>query len=163
VCPNGDPGGQPGASERDASTWTDVSSTDHSYAGDNRLVLLESSYRREGSAPRCRLSASWGCTRSQGSGCSPGNALRELGSERRESVRFLSGSNDEHNRGRDTATLVAVGSGLGVPWARGEERFAKNASQRTLRKERFAKNASRSILRSAPCTLQGGRDPALRR
>lgn len=147
MCPNGDPGGQPGASERDASTWTDVSSTDHSYAGDNRLVLLESSYRREGSAPRCRLSASWGCTRSQGSGCSPGNALRELGSERRESVRFLSGSNDEHNRGRENPpapssssgsgpergkAAAGFGSGLGVPCARGKGRTAKVLSSLCL-------------------------------
>ena len=34
--------------------------TDKSYPGDNRLVTPESSYRRRGSAPRCRLTASWG-------------------------------------------------------------------------------------------------------
>ncbi len=34
--------------------------------------------------------ASWGCSRSQGLGCSPIKAVRELGSERRETVRSLS-------------------------------------------------------------------------
>ena len=65
--------------------------TDKSYPGDNRLVTSESSYRRRRSAPRCRLIASWGCSRSQWSGCSPVKAVRELGSERRETVRTLSG------------------------------------------------------------------------
>ncbi len=36
---------------------------------------------------RCRLIASWGWRRSQGFGCSPIKAVRELGSERRETVR----------------------------------------------------------------------------
>jgi len=35
---------------------------------------------------RCRLIASWGWSRSQGSGCSPVKAVRELGLERRETV-----------------------------------------------------------------------------
>src|SRR2546425_7703476 len=35
---------------------------------------------------RCRLVASWGWSRSQGLGCSPIKAARELGSERRETV-----------------------------------------------------------------------------
>src|SRR5699024_9407602 len=39
---------------------------------------------------RCRLVASWGWSRSQGLGCSPIKAVRELGSERRETVRSLS-------------------------------------------------------------------------
>ena len=43
-----------------------------------------------GLAPRCRLIASWGWIRSQGFGCSPIKAVRELGSERRETVRSLS-------------------------------------------------------------------------
>ena len=41
-------------------------------------------------APRCRLVASWGWSRSQGFGCSPIKAARELGSERRETVWSLS-------------------------------------------------------------------------
>jgi hypothetical protein len=64
--------------------------TNKSYLGDNRLVSPESSYRRRGSAPRCRLIASWSCSRFQGLGCSPIKAVRELGSERRETVRTLS-------------------------------------------------------------------------
>ena len=56
------------------------------------LSLPKSSHRRSGLAPRCRLIASWGCSRSQGLGCSPIKAVRELGSERRETVRSLSGA-----------------------------------------------------------------------
>ncbi|OMK80328.1 hypothetical protein BER32_000040 [Clostridioides difficile] len=36
------------------------------------------------------LITSWGCSRSQGLGCSPIKVVRELGSERRETVRSLS-------------------------------------------------------------------------
>src|SRR3989339_895177 len=60
------------------------------YVGDNRLISSESPYRRGGLAPRCRIIASCGWRRSQGSGCSPVKAVRELGLERRETVRSLS-------------------------------------------------------------------------
>ena len=50
----------------------------------------KSPHRRGGLAPRCRLITSWGCIRSQGFGCSPIKVVRELGSERRETVRSLS-------------------------------------------------------------------------
>src|SRR5579863_2769964 len=60
------------------------------YPGDNRLIFPKSPYRRDGLAPRCRLVASWGRSRSQGLGCSPIKAVRELGLERRETVRSLS-------------------------------------------------------------------------
>src|SRR2546428_9245009 len=63
---------------------------DQRYSGDNRLILPKSSHRRQGLAPRCRLIASWGWSRSQGLGCSPIKAVRELGLERRETVRSLS-------------------------------------------------------------------------
>src|ERR1700745_2044505 len=59
-------------------------STDKRYSGDNRLILPKSPPRRQGLAPRCRLVASWGCSRSQGLGCSPIKAVRELGLERRK-------------------------------------------------------------------------------
>src|SRR5262252_5046018 len=59
------------------------------YPGDNRLIFPKSPYRRDGLAPRCRLVASWGRSRSQGLGCSPIKAARELGLERRETVRSL--------------------------------------------------------------------------
>ena len=68
-----------------------TSLTDKSYPGDNRLVSPESSYRRGGSAPRCRLIVTWGRSRSQGLVCSPIKTIRELGSERRETARTLSG------------------------------------------------------------------------
>src|SRR5438477_401804 len=63
---------------------------DTGYPGDNRLIGPKSSHRRPGLAPRCRLVASWGWSRSQGLGCSPIKAVRELGLERRETVRSLS-------------------------------------------------------------------------
>ena len=70
--------------------WDCHRSTNNRYSGDNRLIALESSYRQRGLAPRCRLILSWGCIRSQGSGCSPVKRVRELGLERRETVRSLS-------------------------------------------------------------------------
>src|SRR5207244_11238389 len=72
------------------SKWKRRRSTDKSYPGDNRLIGPKSSHRRPGLAPRCRLVASWGRSRSQGLGCSPIKAVRELGLERRETVRSLS-------------------------------------------------------------------------
>src|SRR6266508_5399649 len=70
--------------------WKRRRSTDKRYPGDNRLIFPKSPYRRDGLAPRCRLVASWGLSRSQGLGCSPIKAVRELGLERRETVRTLS-------------------------------------------------------------------------
>src|SRR5450432_1306779 len=70
--------------------WKRGRSTDKRYPGDNRLILPKSPYRRQGLAPRCRLVSSWGWSRSQGSGCSPVKEARELGLERRETVRSLS-------------------------------------------------------------------------
>ena len=71
--------------------WKGRRSTDKSYSRDNRLIFPKSSHRREGLAPRCRLIATWGGSTSQGLGCSPMKAVRELGSERRETVRSISG------------------------------------------------------------------------
>jgi len=53
-------------------------------------MILESPYRRDRLAPRCRLITSWSCNWLQGFGCSPIKVVRELGSERRETVRSLS-------------------------------------------------------------------------
>ena len=79
-----------GVSDPVVCEWKCHRSTDKSYPGDNRLISPKSPHRRGGLAPRCRLIASWGCIRSQGFGCSPIKAVRELGSERRETVRSLS-------------------------------------------------------------------------
>ena len=79
-----------GVSDPAVCEWKCRRSTDKSYPGDNRLISPKSPHRRGGLAPRCRLIASWGCIRSQGFGCSPIKAARELGSERRETVRSLS-------------------------------------------------------------------------
>ena len=79
-----------GVSDPVVCEWKCHRSTDKSYPGDNRLISPKSPHRRGGLAPRCRLIASWGWSRSQGFGCSPIKAVRELGSERRETVRSLS-------------------------------------------------------------------------
>ena len=79
-----------GLSDPVASKWKGHRSTDKSYPGDNRLISPKSPYRRGGLAPRCRLVASWRWRSFQGLGCSPIKAVRELGSERRETVRSLS-------------------------------------------------------------------------
>ena len=89
-------------------------STDKSYPGDNRLITPKSSHRRSGLAPRCRLIASWGCSRSQGLGCSPIKAVRELGSERRETVRSLSGAGGGYLRGAVLSTRGPGGRTAGV-------------------------------------------------
>jgi hypothetical protein len=70
-------------------------SVDKSYPGDNRLIVSKSPHRRHSLAPRCRLVSSWGWRRSQGLGCSPIKEVRELGSERRETVRSLSAVGDK--------------------------------------------------------------------
>ena len=84
-----------------------------SYPGDNRLISPKSPHRRGGLAPRCRLVASWGCSRSQGLGCSPIKAARELGSERRETVRSLSVAGVGNLRG---AVLSTRGPGWTYRW-----------------------------------------------
>src|SRR5262245_39742872 len=70
--------------------WKRRRSTAKRYPGDNRLILPKSPYRRKGLAPRCRLVSSWGWSRSQGAGCSLVKEARQLGLERRETVRYLS-------------------------------------------------------------------------
>src|ERR1019366_1695781 len=96
--------------------WKRRRSTDKRYPGDNRLILPKSPYRRHGLAPRCRLVASWGWSRSQGLGCSPIKAARELGSERRETVRSLSSVRERNlrravpsTRGPGRTNLLCVG------------------------------------------------------
>src|SRR4028119_2095540 len=93
--------------------WNCHRSTDKRYARDNRLIESKSSYRRLGLAPRCRLITSWGWRRSQGSGCSPVRVVRELGSERRETVRSLSAVGAGELRGSDPSTR---GPGLTNLW-----------------------------------------------
>ena len=105
-----------GLSDPVASKWKGHRSTDKSYPGDNRLITPKSSHRRSGLAPRCRLIASWGCSRSQGLGCSPIKAVRELGSERRETVRSLSGAGGGYLRG---AVLSTRGPGWTDLWCTG--------------------------------------------
>ncbi len=93
--------------------WAARPRTDKSYPGDNRLISPKSSHRRGVLAPRCRLIASWGCSRSQGLGCSPIKAVRELGSERRETVRSLSVVGVGNLRG---AVLSTRGPGWTYLW-----------------------------------------------
>src|SRR5688572_29826318 len=96
--------------------WKRRRSTDKRYPGDNRLIFPKSPYRRDGLAPRCRLVASWGRSRSQGLGCSPIKAVRELGSERRETVRSLSSVGVGDLRG---ATPSTRGPEWTYPWCTG--------------------------------------------
>jgi len=70
--------------------WKDYRLTDKRYAGDNRLMSLESSYRRSRLAPRCRLITSWSWRGFQGFGCSPIKVVRELGLKRCKTVWTLS-------------------------------------------------------------------------
>jgi len=79
-----------GSSDLVVFLWESYQLTNKRYAGDNRLILSKSSYRRQGLAPRCRLITSRGWSKSQGFGCSPIKVVRELGSERCETVRSLS-------------------------------------------------------------------------
>ena len=102
-----------GLSDPVASKWKGHRSTDKSYPGDNRLITPKSSHRRSGLAPRCRLIASWSCSRFQGLGCSPIKAVRELGSERRETVRSLSVVGAGNLRG---AVLSTRGPGWTDRW-----------------------------------------------
>ena len=102
-----------GVSDPAVCAWKCRRSTDKSYPGDNRLISPKSPHRRGGLAPRCRLIASWGCIRSQGFGCSPIKAVRELGSERRETVRSLSVAGVGILRG---AVLSTRGPGWTYRW-----------------------------------------------
>ena len=104
ATPTGGAGTKVGLSDPVVCKWECHRSTDKSYPGDNRLITPKSSHRRSGLAPRCRLIASWGCSRSQGLGCSPIKAVRELGSERRETVRSLSIAGVRYLRGVDSST-----------------------------------------------------------
>ena len=102
-----------GVSDPAVCAWKCRRSTDKSYPGDNRLISPKRPQRRGGLAPRCRLVASWGWRRSQGSGCSPVKAARELGSERRETVRSLSVAGERDLKG---AVLSTRGPGWTYLW-----------------------------------------------
>ena len=113
VTPTGGTGTKVGLSDPVVRKWDCHRSTDKSYPGDNRLILPKSSHRRKGLAPRCRLITSWGCSRSQGLGCSPIKAARELGSERRETGRSLSVAGAGNLKG---AVLSTRGPGWTYRW-----------------------------------------------
>src|SRR5579863_4938267 len=95
--------------------WKRRRSTAKRYPGDNRLILPKSPYRRHGLAPRCRLVASWGWSRSQGLGCSPIKAVRELGLERRETVRIVSAVGAGDLRRADLVREDRVGRTASAP------------------------------------------------
>ena len=85
--PTGRAGRKLGLSDPVGIKWDCHRSTDKSYLGITGLSLPRVHIDGVVWRPRCRLIASWGCSRSQGLGCSPIKAVRELGSERRETVR----------------------------------------------------------------------------
>ena len=105
-----------GVSDPAVCEWKCRRSTDKSYPGDNRLISPKSSHRRRGLAPRCRLIASWSWIRFQGLGCPPIKAVRELGSERRETVRSLSVVGEGDLR---RAVLSTRGPGWTYRWCTG--------------------------------------------
>ena len=84
--------------------WNRHRLKDKRYPRDNRLIPPKRSQRRRGLAPRCRLITSWGWRRSQGLGCSPIKVVRELGSERRETVRSLSAVGARNLKGSASST-----------------------------------------------------------
>lgn len=104
VTPTGGTETKVGHSDPVVSAWKGHRSTDKRYAGDNRLILPKSPHRRKCLAPRCRLISSWGWSRSQGYGCSPFKEVRELGLERRETVRSLSAVGVRELRGAVPST-----------------------------------------------------------
>ena len=116
ATPTGGAGTKVGLSDPVVLSGNAIAQRIKSYPGDNRLITPKSSHRRSGLAPRCRLIASWGCSRSQGLGCSPIKAVRELGSERRETVRSLSGVGVGYLRG---AVLSTRGPGWTGRWCTG--------------------------------------------
>ena len=79
-----------GVSDPAVCEWKCRRSTDKSYPGDNRLISPKSPHRRGGLAPRCRLIILGLNSVPKRFGCSPIKVVRELGSERRETVRSLS-------------------------------------------------------------------------
>ena len=102
-----------GHSDPVVSAWKGHRSTDKRYSRDNRLIAPKRPQRRRCLAPRCRLISSWGWSRSQGYGCSPFKEVRELGSERRETVRSLSAVGVGVLRG---SVLSTRGPGWTHPW-----------------------------------------------
>ena len=113
TCAREPGGGQCQAGSLTGAVASERVSTDKSYPGDNRLISPKSPYRRGGLAPRCRLIASWSWSRFQGLGCSPIKAVRELGSERRETVRSLSVAGAGNLKG---AVLSTRGPGWTYHW-----------------------------------------------
>ena len=79
-----------GVSDPAVCEWKCRRSTDKSYPGDNRLISPKSSHRREVWHLDVGSSHPGAVVGPKGLGCSPIKAVRELGSERRETVRSLS-------------------------------------------------------------------------
>ena len=90
-----------GVSDQAVCEWKCRRLTDKSYPGDNRLISPKSSHRRGGF---------------QGFGCPPIKVVRELGSERRETVRSLSVVGVGYLRGADLSTR---GPGWTYLWCTG--------------------------------------------
>ncbi len=65
ATPTGGAGTKVGLSDPVELSGNAIAQRIKSYPGDNRLITPKSSHRRSGLAPRCRLIASWGCSRSQ--------------------------------------------------------------------------------------------------
>lgn len=135
-----------GYSDPEAFAWKSLRLTDQRYARDNRLMVPKSSYRRDRLAPRCRLIASWRWRSFQWFGCSPIKAIREMGLERRETVRFLSsvGVKNWESRllVREDRSLSTYGRPVVVPTAQLDsyvelENYWKHLSRKLFLKQVF--------------------------
>ena len=90
-----------------------------SYPRGNGAVAGESPHRPRRLLPRRRHCPSWGCSSLQGWGCSPIKGERELGSERREPVRFLPAGAARPPEGKGPSVRKEQGAGAsGVPVVR---------------------------------------------
>src|SRR5690606_4836334 len=87
-------------------------STDKRYSRDNRLITPESPYRRSCLVHRCWLVTSWSRKGFQGYSCSLLKVVRELSSERCETVRSLSSVKCRKKRLFLPSTKGLVGSRL---------------------------------------------------
>ena len=139
--------------------WKRRRSTDKRYSGDNRLISPKSPHRRGGLAPRCRLIASWGWSRSQGLGCSPIKAVRELGLERRETVRTLLSINSAKCWKIRVSPGTRLVGGSENPWSadnQQERPHVSEESSETIR--RTSRCGDEDIVRAAWRHAESGRN-----
>src|SRR5207253_1626637 len=105
----------------------------------------------------CRLVASWGWSRSQGLGCSPIKAARELGSERR--ITASSGSNSRMQTGyigetRTASYRTGRGQYRGKTSKTCTTRFARTSRDSSTATEAFTSNSFDDVTTSRTFTAE---------